>query len=223
MVSGPCVKTMLADTELRGELGIGDDIPRLGLEKCVNLFSGLKFVYTRFLECIKPPPKIRRQRNEVVIHVNKTGRNRALHRQHHSLPVCWIVTLIVETDTVYEAINAPRLIECRRFTDAGEVKRIIRLKMDGRHNQQPVSANGRFLRHRFSSKSTNVAAASSLPKRNHVAKEAVSAAWQTNTRQRSKQIPQTERYSKDEAAALRKNHVVRLYAMEARIASTHAR
>ena len=40
------------------------------------------------------------------------------------------------------------------------------------------SPNGRFLRHRFSSKPTSVATVNSLPKRNHVAKEAVSAAWQ---------------------------------------------
>ena len=50
----------------------------------------------------------------------------------------------------------------------------------------------------------------SLPKRNHVAKEAVSAASQTNTRQRSEETLQTERCSKDDAAALRKNHVVGL-------------
>ena len=68
--------------------------------------------------------------------------------------------------------------------------------------------NGRFLRHRFSPKLTNVATPISLPKRNHVAKEAVSAAWQTKTRFRSSQTLQTERFSKDEAAALRKNHVV---------------
>ena len=51
---------------------------------------------------------------------------------------------------------------------------------------------------------------SSLPKRNHVAKEAVSAAWQIKTRQRSERIMQSKRFSKDEAAALRKNHVVGL-------------
>ena len=42
-----------------------------------------------------------------------------------------------------------------------------------------------FLRHRFSPKSKSVATQNSLPKRNHVAKEAVSAARQTKTRQRS--------------------------------------
>ena len=38
------------------------------------------------------------------------------------------------------------------------------------------ASNGRFLRHRFSPKPTSVATTNSLPKRNHVAKEAVSAA-----------------------------------------------
>ena len=69
--------------------------------------------------------------------------------------------------------------------------------------------NGRFLRHRFSPKPTSVATSNSLPKRNHVAKEAVSAAWQTKARHRSDQTGQTERCSKDEAAALRKTHVAR--------------
>ena len=50
------------------------------------------------------------------------------------------------------------------------------------------SPNGRFLRHRFSPKPKVIATQSSLPKRNHVAKEAVSAAWQTKTRQRSERI-----------------------------------
>ena len=54
--------------------------------------------------------------------------------------------------------------------------------------QNARSHNGRFLRHRFFSKPTNVAAQNSLPKRKHVAKEAVSAAWQTKTRQRSERI-----------------------------------
>ena len=54
-----------------------------------------------------------------------------------------------------------------------------------------VTDNGRFLRHRFSPKPTSVATAISLPKRNHVAKEAVSAAWQTKTRQRSERICKT--------------------------------
>ena len=49
----------------------------------------------------------------------------------------------------------------------------------------------------------------SLPKRNQVAKEAVSAALQTRTRQRSELICKPKRCSKDEATALRKNHVVR--------------
>ena len=40
------------------------------------------------------------------------------------------------------------------------------------------SHNGRFLRHRFSPKPTSVATPNRLPKRNHVAKEAVSAAPQ---------------------------------------------
>ena len=50
------------------------------------------------------------------------------------------------------------------------------------------SPNGRFLRHRFSPKPKVIATANSLPKRNHVAKEAVSAARQTKTRQRSERI-----------------------------------
>ena len=48
--------------------------------------------------------------------------------------------------------------------------------------------NGRFLRHRFSPKSKVIAIQNSLPKRSNVAKEAVSAAWQTKTRQRSERI-----------------------------------
>ena len=48
-----------------------------------------------------------------------------------------------------------------------------------------VPHNGRFLRHRFSPKPKVVATQNSLPKRNHIAKEAVSAALQTKTRQRS--------------------------------------
>ena len=55
-------------------------------------------------------------------------------------------------------------------------------------NQWVLPPNGRFLRHRFSPKPTSVATPNSLPKRNHVAKEAVSAAWQTRTRQRSERI-----------------------------------
>ena len=47
------------------------------------------------------------------------------------------------------------------------------------------SPNGRFLRHRFSPKPKVIATPISLPKRNHVAKEAVSTALQTNARQRS--------------------------------------
>ena len=50
---------------------------------------------------------------------------------------------------------------------------------------QLVPDNGRFLRHRFSPKPKVIATQISLPKRNHVAKEAVSAAWQTRMRQRS--------------------------------------
>ena len=71
------------------------------------------------------------------------------------------------------------------------------------------SPNGRFLRHRFSMKAKVIATQISLPKRNQVAKEAVSAALQTRTRQRSELICKPKRCSKDEAAALRKNHVVR--------------
>ena len=53
--------------------------------------------------------------------------------------------------------------------------------------QNARSHNGRFLRHRFFSKPTNVAAQNSLPKRIDVAKEAVSAASQTQRRYRSDQ------------------------------------
>ena len=53
-------------------------------------------------------------------------------------------------------------------------------------HQCPFSPhNGRFLRHRFSPKPKVYATPDSLPKRKHVAKEAVSAALQTRTRQRS--------------------------------------
>ena len=68
------------------------------------------------------------------------------------------------------------------------------------------SHNGRFLRHRFSPKSKSAATPNSLPKRNHVAKEAVSAARQTQNTSTKRPTLQTERGSKDEAAALRKNH-----------------
>ena len=61
----------------------------------------------------------------------------------------------------------------------------------------------------FSLKATSVATQTSLPKNFHVAKEAVSAAWQTKTRHRSGQWRKTKRCSNDEAAALRKNHVRR--------------
>ena len=46
----------------------------------------------------------------------------------------------------------------------------------------------KVLRHRFSPKPKVIAIENSLPKRNRVAKEAVSAAWQTSTRQRSERI-----------------------------------
>ena len=75
--------------------------------------------------------------------------------------------------------------------------------------QNARSHNGRFLRHRFSMKAKVIATQISLPKRNQVAKEAVSAALQTRTRQRSELICKPKRCSKDEAAALPKNHVVR--------------
>ena len=61
--------------------------------------------------------------------------------------------------------------------------------------------NGRFLRHRFSPKPTSVATQNSLPKRDHVAKEAVSTALQTKTRQRSDRTLQTKGCSSDEAVA----------------------
>ena len=53
------------------------------------------------------------------------------------------------------------------------------------HAQYGRSPNGRFLRHRFSPKSKSAATPNSLPKRNHVAKEAVSAVLQTRMHQRS--------------------------------------
>ena len=61
-------------------------------------------------------------------------------------------------------------------------------EIDSRHLfPRGRSHNGRFLRHRFSPKSKSVATPFSLPKRNYVAKEAVSAVWQTSPRQRSGQ------------------------------------
>ena len=51
-----------------------------------------------------------------------------------------------------------------------------------------ASDNGRFLRNRFSTKPKVIATQNSLPKRNRVAKEVVSAARQTKTRQRSERI-----------------------------------
>ena len=53
------------------------------------------------------------------------------------------------------------------------------------HSLERRSHNGRFLRHRFSPKPTNVATPNSLPKRINVAKETVSAAWQTRTHHRN--------------------------------------
>ena len=90
----------------------------------------------------------------------------------------------------------------------------ILLRIDSRG-----AANGRFLRHRFSTKSKSVATLISLPKINHVAKEAVSTALQTNTRQRSERTSQTKRCSSDEAVALRKNHVSRRLKQSCRRAS----
>ena len=77
------------------------------------------------------------------------------------------------------------------------------------------SDHGRFLRHRFSPKAKKRRNRNQFTKKNHVAKEAVSTAWQTNPRQRSERTWQTERCSSDEAVALRKHHVVRLYARSA--------
>ena len=73
--------------------------------------------------------------------------------------------------------NSPPPMNCN-----ARVERSLRSTMG-----KPVPDNGRFLRHRFSLKPTSVATPNSLPKRNHVAKEAVSAAWQTTTRQRNQQ------------------------------------
>ena len=54
-----------------------------------------------------------------------------------------------------------------------------------KHQSWVVATNGRFLRHRFSPKPKVIATQNSLPNRDHVAKEAVSAALQTRKRQRS--------------------------------------
>ena len=51
--------------------------------------------------------------------------------------------------------------------------------------------NGRFLRHRFSPKPKVIATPFSLPRKNHVAKQAVSAALRTKPRQRSERNLQT--------------------------------
>ena len=61
-----------------------------------------------------------------------------------------------------------------------------------------LTHNGRFLRHRFSPKSNVIATQNSLPKRKRVAKEAVTAAWQTKTRQ------QSERHRKPNDAPITK-------------------
>ena len=94
-----------------------------------------------------------------------------------------------------------------KFAPPRVVGRVVRLCI-GHESPLVESYNGRFLRHRFSPKPKVIATPNSLPKRNHVAKEAVSAAWQTKTRQRSERICKPNDCSNDEAAALRKNHVV---------------
>ena len=69
-----------------------------------------------------------------------------------------------------------------KFAPPRVVGRVVRLRIG--HESPLVGAyNGRFLRHRFSPKSKSVATPISLPKRNHVARDAVSTASQTNTRQ----------------------------------------
>jgi len=56
----------------------------------------------------------------------------------------------------------------------------------GCHRQSGRSHNGKFLRHRFSSKPKVIATPHSLPKRNHVAKEAVrGVANQNATKERA--------------------------------------
>ena len=57
-------------------------------------------------------------------------------------------------------------------------------RRDGRP-RDAIESNGRFLRHRFSPKPTSVAIPISLPKRTHVAKEAVSPARQIKAHQQS--------------------------------------
>ena len=78
------------------------------------------------------------------------------------------------------------LVDCGRVVDVRTSLAIRNCVVEpivkGWNCQNSRSPNGRFLRHRFSPKLTNVATPNSLPKRNHVAKEAVSAAWQTKTR-----------------------------------------
>ena len=74
--------------------------------------------------------------------------------------------------------NGPPPMNCN-----ARVERSLRSTMG-----KTVPDNGRFLRHCFSPKPKVIATQNSLPKRIHVAKEAVSAAWQTRTRQRSERI-----------------------------------
>ena len=74
-----------------------------------------------------------------------------------------------------------------KFAPPRVVGRVVRLRI-GHESPLVESYNGRFLRHRFSPKPTSVVTPNSLSKRIHVAKEAVSAAGQTNTRQRSERF-----------------------------------
>ena len=73
-----------------------------------------------------------------------------------------------------------------RTSPADKPRRTLAEERNCNHSELPH--NGRFLRHRFSPKPKSVATPNTLPKRNHVAKQAVSAAWQTKTRQRSERI-----------------------------------
>ena len=75
--------------------------------------------------------------------------------------------------------------QCSQY-DCGDLPRVHRHKAVLR--KSVVTDNERFLRHRFSPKPTSIATPNSLPKRTRVAKEAVSAARQTKTRQRSEQF-----------------------------------
>ena len=104
-------------------------------------------------------------------------------------------TVAVSSFVVFASLIAARTLCIARSRDIDRVRRknrenfiAIAKRLVAEQLYELVdhgSHNGRFLRHRFSPKPTNVATPNSLPKRIHVAKEAVSTAWQTKVRQRS--------------------------------------